>query len=106
MLMLVASIGAYATLGEGKAAKTSILPGGKPLLSGKTSLKPGVFTLKSGYNFRGSEVINTTTEKKVIRINTTVAVQKGNTTFYVPIKKNILFDKLKVDIGNRQFQKH
>lgn len=105
-LVLASGVAAFATLGDGKTAKSN-LPGAKTsLLSGKTALKPGSFSLKSGYNFRGSQVINTAPEKKVIRINTVATVQKGNTTFIVPLKKNVIFDKVKIDLGNRQFQNH
>lgn len=105
IFILATAVGAFATLGEGKLGKSSTLPG-KSLLSERKALKPGVFTLKSGYSFRGNDVINLESEKKVIRLNTTVEVQKGNTTFIVPIKKNIIFDKLKIELGNRQFQNH
>ncbi|MBS1760012.1 MAG: hypothetical protein JST23_07805 [Bacteroidetes bacterium] len=105
VFVLTTAAGAFATLGEGKLAKSSTVPG-KSLLSERKALKPGVFTLKSGYNFRGNEVINLESEKKIIRLNTTIEVQKGNTTFIVPIKKNIIFDKLKIELGNRQFQSH
>jgi hypothetical protein len=99
VLLFATAAASFATLGDGK----SNLPKSS-LLSGKTVAKPGYFTLKSGYNFRGNQVINTTAERKVIRINTVATIQKGRTTFIVPLKKNVIFDKLKIDFGNRQFQ--
>lgn len=103
-LLLASAAGAFATLGDGKTGKAN-LPGIKiSLLSGKSVLKPGSLSLKSGYNFRGNQVINTAPVKKIIRLNTVATVQKGNTTFIVPLKKNVIFDKVRIDLGNRQFQ--
>jgi hypothetical protein len=51
-------------------------------------------------------VINTAAEKRYFRLNTVVTLQKGNTTYIVPLKKKVIFDKVKIDIGNRQFQKN
>lgn len=105
VLLLASAAGAFATLGDGKTSKAT-LPGIKTsLLSGKSVLKPGSFSLKSGYNFRGNQVINTAPVKKIIRLNTVATFQKGNTTFIVPLKKNVIFDKVRIDLGNRQFQR-
>lgn len=104
MLLSTAAV-TFASLGDGKSKRSEIFPRSS-LLSARKALKPGTFTLKSGYVFRGNQVINTAAEKQVIRLNTTATVQKGNMTFTVPIKKNVLFDKVKIDIGNRQFQQH
>lgn len=105
-ILVASAAGAFATLGDGKSGKSSTVPRSS-LLSSRTALKPGSFTLRSGYNFRGRQVINTntSTERKVIRINTVATVQKGGTTFIVPLRKNVIFDKVKIDIGNRQFQR-
>jgi len=103
-LILASGVASFATLGDGKSGKLN-LPGTKTsLLSGRSVLKPGSFSLKSGYNFRGNQVINTAPAKKIIRLNTVATVQKGKTTFIVPLKKNVIFDKVKIDLGNRQFQ--
>ncbi len=103
ILLVVSAVATFATLGDGRtkpnSSKTS-------LLSNRTSLKAGSFSLKSGYNFRGSKVINTTGEKVYINLNTVVTLRKGNTTYIVPLKKKIVFDKVKIDIGNRQFQRN
>lgn len=103
ILLAVSAMASYATLGDGKSksgnSRTS-------LLSGKTLGKPGSFSLRSGYNYRGNQIINTQGQKKYINLNTVVTVQKGKTTFIVPLKKKVVFDKLKIDIGNRQFQRN
>jgi hypothetical protein len=101
-LLAVSAAGAFATLGDGKSK--SGLPHSS-ILSNKATIKPGSFSLRSGYSYRGNQVINTQSQKKYINLNTVVTLQKGNTTFIVPLKKKVLFDKVKIDIGNRQFQK-
>jgi len=103
LLLACTGFGAFATLGDGlknsEKPKTS-------LLSSRTGTKPGSFTLKSGYNYRGNSVFNNSTDRKTIRLNTVVTVQKGRTTFIVPLKKNVVLDKVKLDLGNRQFQRN
>ncbi len=102
LLLAVSAIGAFATLGDGKTK--SDLPK-KSLLSNKT-VKPGSFSLKSGYTYRGNQVINTNQETKYIRLNTTVTMQKGNTTYIVPLKKKVLLPNVKFDISNRQLKRN
>ena len=102
ILLAVSAIGAFATLGDGKVKKD--LPK-KSLLSSKT-LKPGFFSLKSGYNFRGNQIITNEVETKYIRLNTTVTMQKGNTTYIVPLKKKVILQNVKIDIGNRQLKRN
>ena len=102
IILLAVSAGAFATLGDGKKKSSSSK---SSLLSYKTVAKPGSFSLRSGYTYRGNEVINTT-EKKYIRLNTTVTLQKGNTTYIVPLKKKVILQNVKIDIGNRQFKRN
>lgn len=103
LLFACSAIGAFATLGDGN--KKSDKPRAA-ILSGRTTSKPGSFSLKSGYSYRGSYVINSETDKRTIRLNTVVTVQKGRTTFIVPLKKNVVLNKVKLDLGNRQFQRN
>lgn len=103
ILLLVVSAAAYATLGDGKA-KSGVPK--SSLLTNRTSLKPGSFTLRSGYSFRGNQVINNTVEKRYIQLNTVVTLQKGNTTYIVPLKKKALLGNVKIDISNRQFRRN
>ena len=102
LILAVSAIGAFATLGDGKTKGD--LPK-KSLLSNKT-VKPGSFSLKSGYTYRGNQVINTNQETKYIRLNTTVTMQKGNTTYIVTIKKKVLLPNVKLDISNRQLKRN
>jgi len=77
---------AFATLGDGKSKAGHNTHG---LLSDKTALAPGSFSLKSGYQFRGSQVINQKSDS-YINLNTVVSYQKGHTTYVMPLKKKIL----------------
>jgi hypothetical protein len=85
-LLAASTVGAFATLGtpgRSKKGKTSTT-----LLSNKTSTYSGTFSLQSGYNFRGSQVINTK-ENRYINLNTVVAYQQGHTTYIMPLKKKV-----------------
>ena len=85
-LLAVVTIGALATLGtpgRNKKAKSN-----KSLLSIKNSTYTGIFSLRSGYYFRGDQVIKTQ-ENKYINLNTVLTYQLGHTTYIMPIKKKI-----------------
>ncbi len=86
LLLAVSAFGAFATLGDGKSKKGK--SGSQSLLSIKVPTKPGLFSLQSGYRFRGSQVINTQQEK-YINLNTYVTYQQGNTTYVMPLKKKV-----------------
>ena len=89
LLLGVTDSVAFATLGDGKAKNTN--PGKRSLLSSKTTLKPGSFSLKSGYSFRGNQVI-TMQENKYISLNTPVTYQTGHTSYIVPFKKRVVLN--------------
>jgi hypothetical protein len=97
-IIAASAASSFATLGDGKKKNTR---SNSVLISNKPSYKPGSFSLRSGFSFRGSQVMNTATqEKKVIRINTTVTLQRGNTTYTMPLKKNVIMGG-KVQFGIR-----
>lgn len=81
------TLGAFATLGDGKSTHTK--PAKKSLLSSKTTTKPGAFSLRSGYNFRGTQVINTQ-NTNYINLNTVATYQSGHTSYIVPLKKKVI----------------
>src|SRR5689334_6030835 len=89
--------GAFATLGDGhsKNGKSA-----RPLLSVKTSVNPGLFSLESGYRFRGNQVINTQ-EEKYINLNTVVTYQQGRTTYVMPLKKKVILFFFQAEDGIR-----
>lgn len=85
--------GAFATLGDGKGKSKN-----KSLLSKQQlSIVPGTFTLKTGYNYRGSQVINQEKEDEFILLNTTITYQKGRTIYILPLKRKVLLDKVKLN---------
>lgn len=100
LLISICTIGAFATLGDGKIKKDRP---SKSLLTNKSQANS--FSLRSGYTFRGTQVINTTTAR-YFNLNTTISYQKGNTTYTLPLKKRVLLGNVKIDIGNRQFRRN
>jgi hypothetical protein len=101
--LLIVSVVSYATLGDGRSKST--IPRSS-LLSNKTISRSGSFSLKSGYSYRGSQVINLTGEKKYIQLNTAITVQKGSTSYIVPLKRKVILDNVKIDISNRQLRRN
>ncbi len=104
ILLAVSAVTAYATLGDGKS-KGSATPK-KSLLSNKATVVPGSFNLKSGYTYRGNQVINTKAENNFISLNTVVTTRRGNTFYIVPLKKKVILSNVKIDIGNRQLKRN
>ena len=102
LFIAVSAVASFATLGDGNK-KSSLSK--VSLLSSKT-IRPGMFSLRSGYTYRGNQVINTQTQNHYISFNTTVTYQKGNTTFLVPLKKKVILNNVKIDIGNRQLHRN
>ena len=84
-LLAVSAFVAFATLGDGKTKKETPR---KSLLTNKVSLKPGTFSLQSGYSFRGSQVINSQ-DARYINLNTVITYQQGHTTYSLPMKKRV-----------------
>ena len=84
-LLAASAISAFAILGDkGKTPKN------RSFLSNQNfTITPGSFTLKSNYNFRGSQVINPAISNEYINLNTVLTYQMGNTTYVVPLKKKI-----------------
>lgn len=80
--------GAFATLGDGKSKNNK---SNRPLLSVKVPSTPGLFSLESGYRFRGNQVINTQ-EDKYITLNTYATYQQGHTTYIMPLKKKVILN--------------
>lgn len=89
ILLAITSLGSFATLGDGNAKKTR--PVKKSLLSTKSSVAPGSFSLSSGYNFRGTQVINTK-DNKYINLTTLVTYQNGHTSYIVPLNKKVILN--------------
>lgn len=89
------SVAAFATLGDGKSKGKK-----KSLLANKTTVTPGHFSLKSGYQYRGSHVLTQQTTNNTITLNSLVTYQKGNITYIVPLKTTVFTQKsVKVGVG-------
>ena len=90
----LSAFASFATLGDGKTRK---LTADKPLLS-RTATRTNNFSLKSGYNFRGSQVIRTDVNNsmKVLDLNTVMTYQQGGATYVMPVRK-----KVSVNLGTQ-----
>lgn len=92
LLLVGLSVAAFATLGDGKSK------GKKSLLNSKPTITPGKFSLKSGYQYRGSQVINQQQDKNNVTLNSLVTYQKGHMTYILPVK-TIIPQRIKVSVG-------
>lgn len=101
-LFLSVGIVSFASLGLGKKKKASAA---SKLMSGKTLGFNGTLSLKSGYDFRGKTVL-ATEQPKVIQLTTDVTMQAGKNSFILPFKKNVLVNKVKIELGNRAMGNH
>jgi len=101
LLLAVSAIGAFATLGDGKIRSDKPK---RSLLTDKTSIIAGSFSLKSGYTYRGNQVI--AQNQRYISLNTVVSYQKGHTTYTLPLKKKVILENVKIDISNRQLRRN
>jgi hypothetical protein len=87
VLMGCFTVGAFATLGDGKSNKSKP----RKLLSTKSPYTPGSFTLRSGYTYRGQQVIRPV-ENSYIDLTTVVTYQQGHTTYTIPLKKKVVLN--------------
>ncbi len=101
-LIAISAVSSFATLGDGNKKKT---PRNNNVLTTNKNLSytPGSFSLRSGYTYRGSQIMSSTataSEKRVVRLNTTVSIQRGNTTFTMPLNKNVVVGKINFSFRN------
>ena len=99
LFLIGLSVAAFATLGDGKSKGKKSL-----LLSSKPTITPGKFSLKSGYQYRGSQIINQQKDKNSFTRNSLVTYQKGNITYVMPLK-TIVPQKIKLTVGIPQLNK-
>ena len=100
LLLIGLSVAAFATLGDGKSkGKKSTLLGSRP------SITPGKFSLKSGYQYRGSQIINQQKDKNSFTRNSLVTYQKGNMTYILPVK-TVIPQKIKITVGIPQLSRN
>ena len=90
MLLISASVCAFATLGDdgGKKAKKEsssvLLP-----YSSKN------FSLRSNYNYKGNNFFSAPEKKNFVMLNPVVTYHKGNAAYVLPLKKMSLMGKIK-----------
>ncbi|MFM1857739.1 MAG: hypothetical protein RLZ05_799 [Bacteroidota bacterium] len=99
---MIVALAGNASLGLGK--KRSSL-GSKKILSAKVTGFNGNFSLKSGYSFRGNNIIETKIPR-VIELNTEVTAKKGNLTLSIPLRKQVLVNSIKIGVGNESLRTH
>jgi len=94
-LFIGVGVCAFATLGDGNSKSKK-----KRLLSNKySSVTPGKFSLKSGYQYRGSQIISQNKSNNTISLNSVLTYQKGHTTYILPLKTRLITDKFKFTVG-------
>ena len=92
-LLIGGSLAAFATLGDGEGKKVSY---SRSLLTYKPVYNYKSFTLKSGYNYRGTNIFSAkSSQENYIILNKVITYQKGNTTYILPLKRKVLLDKIK-----------
>ena len=99
LLLIGLSVVAFANLGDGKSKGKK-----NSLLNSKPTVTPGKFTLKSGYQYRGSQIINQQNQNNTFTRNSLVTYQKGNMTYILPVK-TIIPQKIKVTVGIPQINR-
>lgn len=99
LLLVALSVAAFATLGDGKSKKKS------SLLNSKPTITPGKFTLKSGYQYRGSQIINQQRDNNSFTRNSLITYQKGNMTYILPVK-TVIPQKIKITVGIPQMARN
>jgi hypothetical protein len=99
LFLIGLSVAAFATLGDGKSKGKK-----SSLLNSRPTITPGRFTLKSGYQYRGSQIINQQNQNNTFTRNSLVTYQKGNMTYILPVK-TIIPQKIKVTVGIPQINK-
>jgi hypothetical protein len=97
LLLLTASLAAFATLGDGsrqgkKRESSVLLP-----LSAKN------FSLRSNYNYRSNNLFTAPVKKEFIMLNPVVTYHNGNSAYIVPLKKLPLIGKIKFTSSPQKF---
>ncbi len=96
LLLITASVAAFATLGDSGGKKRVTSSNNKNLLVATPTYNYKVFSLRTGYTYRGNTVISPVKSAgRYIQLNNVVTFQKGNSTFILPMKKTLLLDKIR-----------
>ena len=99
LFLIGLSVTAFAIVGDGKSRGKK-----SSLLSSRPTITPGKFSLRSGYQYRGSQIINQQKDKNSFTRNSLVTYQKGNMTYVLPVK-TIVPQKIKITVGIPQLNR-
>jgi len=94
IVITVFAIATFASLGDGKSIGKKA-----SLLNNSYRITPGKFSLKSGYLYRGSQVVNQQKNNDILSLNSIVTYQRGNMTFILPVKTTVNTQKFRVSVG-------
>ena len=100
ILISATALAAFASLGDGKSKGKKV-----SLLNNKATVTPGKFSLKSGYQYRGSQVINQQKSDNFVTLNSIVTYQKGNLTYILPLHTTVNTKKIKISVGIPQLNR-
>ena len=100
-LISATAIAAFASLGDNKVKGKNA-----SLLNNRSAVTPGKFSLKSGYQYRGSQIINQQKINDVVTLNSVVTYQKGNLTYILPLKTSVNTQKVKLSVGIPQLNRN
>lgn len=99
-MIIATAFAAYASLGDGKSKGKKV-----SLLNNTSAVTPGKFSLKSGYQYRGSQVINQQKSENFLTLNSIVTYQKGNLTYILPLHTTVNTQRIKISVGIPQLNK-
>jgi hypothetical protein len=95
VVLITASLAAFATLGDESSKESVKKDHQKSLLkTNNRTFSNKSFSLKTQFNYRGNNILNGSSNKNFIMMNTVVTYQKGNATYILPLKKKIILDKI------------
>jgi hypothetical protein len=89
LLMLTASVAAFATLGDDGGRR-----GRKDNTSSLLPYSAKNFSLRSNYNYSSNNWLSQPEKKDFIMLSPVITYQKGNTAYVLPLKKMPLLGKI------------
>lgn len=96
VLLTSCSLLAFASMGGGEKnkKKTSFLSEPSPLYA---TFRPGMspFSLKSTFNYRGSQILSQEKMENFVMLNSVVTYRNGNTIHILPYKQKVILQKFK-----------
>ncbi|GAA4731453.1 hypothetical protein GCM10023229_06210 [Flavisolibacter ginsenosidimutans] len=88
LLLVTASVAAFATLGDDGGKRGRKENSSFSLYSAKN------FSLRSNYNYKSNSLFSQPERKEFIMLNPMVTYQKGNAAYVLPLKKMPLLGKI------------